>query len=429
MPRTARAARVLVASPDARLQRLVAANLEAAGYGVAPARTALAAINAVAREAVDLVLLDRDLPDMSVGQACATLRELSEAPVVVLVTHDSLERTDRPLLDLASDCLVKPFSPTELLFRVRAQLRAGQPRGSEALRVGDLAIDLGRGTVRVAGREARLTRTEYRLLRALARTPGRLVGADQLLREVWGEAGEHDERVLRLYVSRLRRKLGDDPASPRYIVTLPGVGYYLQPPDHWTEAEADRAVEERRLAERRAYARVARALVEEVALDRAAELIVAQVIEVLGASAASFYLLKPRDDGTPELRLRYAKGYAGEALELVRSISLDLDTPSAFAARTGQIAVSPPPAGGPAFAFFREVVSPLQHLEASIALPLKARERVLGVVTYSTTSQHHFDEEELDFLRTVANLFAAAVENAQLRDRDGRPAPPAAAAP
>jgi DNA-binding response OmpR family regulator len=391
---------------------VIGANLGAAGFEVTAVRTALAAINAVARESFDLVLVDRDLPDMSVGQACATVRELSEAPIVVLVTHESLERTDGQLIDVANDCLVKPFSPTELLFRIRAQLRAAQSPGAETLRFGDLAIDMSRGVVTLGGREVHLTRTEYRLFRVLARAPGRLMSGEQLLQEVWGLGGEHDERLIRLYVSRLRRKLGDDPERPRYVVTLAGIGYYLQRPDHWSDMSPSAAAEERRLAERRVYARIAQALVEELSLDEVARLVIAQVIEVLEASAASFYLMNQQ--GTA-LELRFASGYPTEALPVVQTIDLTLDTPSAYAARTADIAIHPPPVDGPAFAFLRDVVFPVQPLESSIALPLKARDRVLGVVTYSTTRQRRYDEEELDFLRTVANLFAAAVENSQLR--------------
>ena len=167
----------------------------------------------------DLVILDLGLPDLDGQDVIARIREWSTVPIIVLsVRADEPEKV--AALDAgANDYVTKPFGIHELLARVRAVLRSRSREGAPptaVVTVGDLTVDLARHQVRVAGTEVKLTRKEFDLLRVLARHAGRIVTHQQLLREVWGPAHEHETHYLRVYIGHLRQKLGDDPARPAF---------------------------------------------------------------------------------------------------------------------------------------------------------------------------------------------------------------------
>ncbi|MBX5491596.1 MAG: response regulator transcription factor [Chloroflexi bacterium] len=226
--------RVLVVEDEPRYARLLALLLEREGYQVATASSAAAALEQATREPPDLVVLDLGLPDADGLQLCRQLREFSDLAIIVLTARAGLD--DRVLaLDLgADDYLTKPFAPEELLARTRAVLRrTGSERAAPAppvVRCGELEVDFVRGTVTLGGRELALSPTEYRLLRLFVQESGRLLVPDQVLERVWGPGYRGEHHLVRMYVSRLRKKLGDSPEQPRYIETRPGIGYRFRCP-------------------------------------------------------------------------------------------------------------------------------------------------------------------------------------------------------
>jgi DNA-binding response OmpR family regulator len=177
-----------------------------------------------------VIVLDLGLPGIDGVEVCRQVRTFSEAYVVMLTGRD--EEVDR-LVGLsvgADDYMTKPFSPRELVARIRAMLRrprGGSAESGEERRVGDLAIDVGAREVRAGEERVELTRTEFDLLAILTDHPKQVLTRAQLLERVWGADWFGDDHVVDVHMSSLRRKLGDDPRSPRYIRTVRGVGYRL----------------------------------------------------------------------------------------------------------------------------------------------------------------------------------------------------------
>jgi DNA-binding response OmpR family regulator len=179
-------------------------------------------------EAPDLVILDLGLPGLDGLDVTRRLRQDSGVPLIMLTARDT--ETDRVLgLELgADDYLTKPFSPRELVARVRAVLRRNRPEAADAiLRVGELELDLPRLRASVEHRVITLTATEFQLLVTLARQPGRVFTRAQLLDAIHGEALEAYERAIDAHVKNIRRKLEPDPRHPRYLQTVYGVGYRM----------------------------------------------------------------------------------------------------------------------------------------------------------------------------------------------------------
>jgi two-component system KDP operon response regulator KdpE len=230
---TATREKILVVDDQPRVVRLVSEVLGAVGYQVVAATGGEAAIELVALEQPDLVLLDILLPPGIDGyETCQRIREFSNVPVIMLTAKAQENDMLRGFDVGADDYLTKPFSAKELLARVRAVLRRAQ-RSEEAtpiLMCGQLQIDFARRQVRVADKAVSLTRTEYALLRQLALTPNCVLLHQDLLSNVWGPEYRDDLDYLRAYVHYLRRKLEVDPSNPEYIVTSPGVGYMLACP-------------------------------------------------------------------------------------------------------------------------------------------------------------------------------------------------------
>jgi two-component system KDP operon response regulator KdpE len=217
--------RILVVDDESRITQSLSLNLEARGFEVTVAATGHDALTAAASLHPDAVVLDLGLPDMSGHQVVVTLRERSDVPIVILSVRDA-ERDKVAALDAgADDYVTKPFSMNELVARLRAALRRRQPVGTASVVTTDhFTLDLDDRTAVVGGEPVRLTPTEWAILDALARQPGRLVTQDQVLKSVWPN-GASDTSALRVHLTHLRRKLEPDPARPTYILTDAGVGY------------------------------------------------------------------------------------------------------------------------------------------------------------------------------------------------------------
>ncbi len=223
----------LLVEDDERLARLTADYL--AGHGVVVTRCADGArgLDLALRQPFDVVLLDLMLPGKDGLAVCRELRLRSDVPVIVLTARG--EEADRVmgLESGADDYLAKPFSPRELLARIRALLRRARGQAGprlRTLRVGTLVLDGGARSAALGGRELPLTDYEFRLLFALAEQPGRVFSRDQLMAHARGSADESFDRSIDVHVSRLRQKLGDDPRRPRWLKTVRGAGYVLADP-------------------------------------------------------------------------------------------------------------------------------------------------------------------------------------------------------
>ena len=222
--------RVLVVDDDPQIRRAVQTSLRARGYEVLSAGNGEAALDELATEAIDLVILDLSLPGMDGHEVIRRLRAFSEVPVLVLSVRESQDDKIAALDAGADDYVTKPFSIGELLARMRAVERRSHAEPSEAvLRFGDLEVDLARRLVRTRGERIKLTPTEHRLLEAFVTHPGKLLTHRWLLSRVWGPGYVSETHYVRIYVRALRRKLGEDPSRPRFIVTEPGLGYRWMP--------------------------------------------------------------------------------------------------------------------------------------------------------------------------------------------------------
>ena len=222
--------RILVVDDEAALRRALEVNLSGLGYQVEVVGTGEHAIEAVARDLPDLVVLDLGLPTMSGIEVISSIRAWNLVPIIVLSARDS-ERDKVAALDAgADDYVTKPFGIEELLARIRAALRRIEvPPGAEPVVNTDrFTVDLVARTVVRDGEQVRLTPTEWHMVEVLTRHRGRLVTQRQLLQEVWGPEYENEAHYLRVYMAQIRRKLEDDPANPRFFLTDPGRGYRFE---------------------------------------------------------------------------------------------------------------------------------------------------------------------------------------------------------
>lgn len=218
---------VLVVEDEAELTRVLRDYLEQAGFRVLTAYDGASGLARFQNEAPDVVLLDLNLPRMDGLDVARAIRRRSSAPILMLTAR--VEEADRLVgLELgADDYIIKPFSPREVVARVRAVLRRAQPAPPESsrIRAADLEIDTDRHRVTAGGRAIALTPTEFALLATLARQPGRVFTRLQLLEATQGAAYEGYERTIDAHVKNLRAKLEPDPRKPRYVQTVFGVGY------------------------------------------------------------------------------------------------------------------------------------------------------------------------------------------------------------
>jgi two-component system KDP operon response regulator KdpE len=218
---------VLVVDDDPQMLRAVSNALKARSYSVLTAEDGESALDLLAEEQVDLILLDLGLPGLDGHDVIERLRAWSETPVIVLSVRDAQDEKVAALDAGADDYVTKPFGTKELLARMRAVLRRATTDQAEpsVLRFNGLEIDLARQLVSLKGGPIHLTPTEYRLLEAMATNPGKLMTHRMLLQRVWGPGYGTESNYLRLYVRQLRQKLLDDPARPKWITTEPGLGY------------------------------------------------------------------------------------------------------------------------------------------------------------------------------------------------------------
>lgn len=220
---------ILIVDDAADIRRLTSDYLTHAGFRVLTAGTAESALRMTRTERPDLLLLDLGLPDGDGLDVARAIRRTSSVPIIMLTARADEADTLVGLELGADDYITKPFSPRELVARVRAVLRRtdASPAPDAVLRVGDLELDLARMLVTAGGRRVGLTPTEFQLLAAMARQPGRVFTRSQLLDAVHGVAFESYERAIDAHVKNIRRKLEPDPRSPRYLLTVFGVGYRL----------------------------------------------------------------------------------------------------------------------------------------------------------------------------------------------------------
>jgi two-component system KDP operon response regulator KdpE len=234
-----RITRVLIVDDEPAMLRALRINLRARSYDVTSAPTGRAALAEAARRPPDAVILDLGLPDVHGVEVIRELRTWSRAPIIVISGRTGSGDKIGALDAGADDYVTKPFSMEELLARLRSALRRDESTPpASSVRIGRYKIDLTAhtvtggpatdGTGSGGGGTVRLTPTEWRLLEILLRNPGRLVGSTLLLTEVWGPGFEHSTHYLRFHMARLRRKLEDDPARPRHLLTEPGMGYRYQ---------------------------------------------------------------------------------------------------------------------------------------------------------------------------------------------------------
>jgi two-component system KDP operon response regulator KdpE len=220
---------VLVVEDDAQLRRFLRAALTSHGFRLVEAGTVREAEQLATSHNPDVFLLDLGLPDGDGVDLARRLREWTHAPVIVLSARGREEDKVNALDAGADDYLTKPFGVNELLARLRVALRHAQatPAGEPVLEAGPLRVDLARREVTVGGREIRLTPTEFKLLALLARHAGKVLTHRQILKDVWGPNAT-EAHWVRVHMAELRKKVEEDPARPRLLVTEPGVGYRLR---------------------------------------------------------------------------------------------------------------------------------------------------------------------------------------------------------
>ncbi len=222
MPQT-----ILVVDDEARIAKLVRDYLERAGFAVLTASDGRAALHVARRERPDLIVLDLMLPGLDGLDVCRRLRQESGVPIIMLTAR--VEEADRIVgLEIgADDYVTKPFSPRELVARVRATLRRakGELEPTTLIRAGDVELDTAALCVSVRGEPVDLTLTEFQLLATMVRQPGRIFSREQLLEAVHGVAHDSYDRSVDSHIKNIRRKIEPDPRQPRYLQTVYGVGY------------------------------------------------------------------------------------------------------------------------------------------------------------------------------------------------------------
>lgn len=222
---------VLVVEDEPQMLRFLRTALTSQGFRVAEAMTGAAGVELAAFQNPEVILLDLMLPDMDGLEVIKQVREWSRTPIVVISARGREDDKIAALDSGADDYLTKPFGTGELFARIRVSLRHAVKAGSSEQAVfvlGDLKVDMVKRQVFVKEGEVHLTKREYRLLTTLIKHAGRVVTHRQLLQEVWGPGYETELPYLRVYMGQLRRKLEPDPASPRFLLTEPGVGYRIK---------------------------------------------------------------------------------------------------------------------------------------------------------------------------------------------------------
>ncbi|MCC6225590.1 MAG: response regulator transcription factor [Microthrixaceae bacterium] len=222
--------RILSVEDDERIRTAVKLALEDEGWTVEEATDGESAIAAWSRTPADVVLIDIMLPGIDGFEVCRQIRRQSDVPIIMVTARADTHDVVAGLEAGADDYLTKPFAPKELSARIRALLRRTRSvePGTPRMTFGDLEIIPQEGVVTMSGTDLHLTKTEFRLLIELASSPGRVFSREALLERVWGHGYFGDGRLVDVHIRRLRTKVEQDPANPRHVVTVRGLGYKLQ---------------------------------------------------------------------------------------------------------------------------------------------------------------------------------------------------------
>ena len=222
--------RILTVEDDERIRTALRLALEDEGWEVEEVSSGEEALVAFHRVPADVVLVDIMLPGLDGFEICRAIRRASDVPIVMITARSDTHDVVAGLEAGADDYLTKPFAPKELSARIRALLRRARSSepGVGSIVLDDLEIIPDEGVVRVAGEDVHLTKTEFRLLVELGSNPGRILSREALLERVWGQGYFGDGRLVDVHVRRLRTKIEHDPAEPRHVVTVRGLGYKLQ---------------------------------------------------------------------------------------------------------------------------------------------------------------------------------------------------------
>ncbi len=224
------AKKILIVEDEKKIVDIIKAYLEKEGYNAITAYDGQLALELAKSHSPDLIILDLMLPEISGWDVCRALRKMSDIPIIMLTARDEVADKIVGLELGADDYVTKPFSPNELVSRVRAVLRRSEDRISPKtmLKVADLTIDVEKRTVYRGSKAIELTPMEFDIIRALAEKPGRVYSRMQLLDLVQSETYEGYERTIDSHIKNLRKKIEPDPVSPKYIITIYGVGYKLE---------------------------------------------------------------------------------------------------------------------------------------------------------------------------------------------------------
>ena len=229
---------ILVVDDETQITRVLRTSLVSQGYDIRVANDGATALDILKDWTADLVITDLSMPEMDGLELCRRLRNKSQVPIIVLSVKGE-ERIKVQALDAgADDYVTKPFGMTELLARVRANLRRfpSQDKESGVIEVGDFRVDLDAHAVSMNGREVRLTPKEFELITYFARHPGKVITHRALLTAVWGGNNTEQPEYLRVFIGQLRKKIEADPSEPRYILTDPWVGYRFEPSPETTDS-------------------------------------------------------------------------------------------------------------------------------------------------------------------------------------------------
>ncbi|XQU09795.1 response regulator transcription factor [Halomonas sp. LY9] len=229
---TPKPARILIVDDEPAIRQFLRISLGSQGFRISEASTGHAAIHTVrellAADPIDLILLDLGLPDIDGQQVLSTLRQQFSIPIIIVSVRGQETEKVRALDNGANDYVTKPFGIQELLARIRALLRQHPPAiTTPRYQYGALSVDIAAHRVTLHGATIHLTRKEFAVLHQLISQAGRIVTQTHLLRTIWGPSHQEDTHYLRIVISKLRQKLGDDPQAPSLLQTEPGIGYRL----------------------------------------------------------------------------------------------------------------------------------------------------------------------------------------------------------